>query len=428
MVIDLGEAGETTVLLDRIMLIEEDAVAIEETKKTLTDNGFEVSITRDGGQAQSIIQMNPPDLILMQVILPGESGFEICEWVKDHYPHIPVLVYSELSLESAFNLAHRVGADGYLTKPASTEKLLDMMQRVAESVWRACQERDESDEEEEQGKIKFRCRCGEKFKEKIENRGRYITCSACQERLRIPNQSFHNFIKDNTASSDDTASTALKPLKFVTVKCPSCMTFYKLGNVEGDWRRCPRCEYLHTGSLSIVGAPMSRAALESSLRVLRILNGKSKGKKLMLPEREVTLGRAPGCDIRHNSSTIGSRHCSMTPTEAGIHIRILDRTRATFIDGERITDEGILKAGSVLRVGMVQFRLVGENLSIEDELQRIQKWSQKEQVARERGVKMIAAGKETAAEAAQVIQQHWNILRKRAAGEETPVTVSSSKE
>jgi two-component system, OmpR family, response regulator len=377
MVLDLDESDKATAILNRIMLIEEDSAAVEETKKLLTDKGFQVSVARDGGQAQGTIRMHPPDLILMQVILPGESGFEICEKVKENYPRIPILIYTEVALESAVNLGERVGADGYLIKPVAPEKLLDIMQQVAEAVWQQAQEEDEGDTPED-GYIKFRCRCGQRFKEKYENRGKYTTCQSCQSRTRIPNKSFHQFITDETSTGDDTSSGGLQPLKFVTVKCPGCQTFYKLGNVQGDWRKCPRCEHVHTGSLSIVGAPMSRAALESSLRVLRILNGKSKGKKLMLPEREIVFGRDEDCDIRHGSKSVSGRHCSMVPTEAGIIVRDLGSERGTFIDGERVTDEGMMKAGSVLRIGDLQFRLVGEDLSVDEELQRVQKWSEKE--------------------------------------------------
>ena len=427
MVFDLEENESTKVLLNRIMLIEEDAASVEETRKLLTEKGYQVSVARDGGQAQGTIRMHPPDLILMQVILPGESGFEICEKVKENYPRIPILFYSEVSLDSAINLGERVGGDGYLIRPAAPEKLFETMQQVAEAVWHQAQEEDEGDMPED-GYIKFRCRCGQRFKEKYENRGKYTTCQGCHNRTRIPNRSFHQYWRDESTGNDDSATSGLQPLKFVTVKCLGCQTFYKLGNVQGDWRKCPRCEHVHEGPLSIVGAPMSRAALESSLRVLRILNGKSKGKKLMLPERKIVFGQDESCDIRHGSKSVSARHCTLEPTELGIRVCDLGSERGTFVDGERVTDEGLVKAGSVLRIGDLQFRLVGEDLSVEEEMQRVQKWSELEQKARERGIRMIEAGKETAAEAAQVIQQYWNIMRIRATGEEIPEAVVGTAE
>lgn len=414
MVIDLENQEQTEVPLHRILLVEEDPVSIEETKKILTAKGYTVSLAKDGGQAQGTLRMTPPDLILMQAILPGESGFEICEKIKQHHPRIPIIVYTEITLESAYNLAERVGADGYLVRPADPEKLFFMMKSCAEAVWERRIE--EESGEKEDGVIKFSCRCGQKFKEKFENKGKFTTCPSCQQRIQIPNRSIQQFITDQADRDQDSSSAELQPLKFVTVKCSACSTFYKLSSVEGDWRKCPRCEHVQSGSLSIVGAPMSRAALESSLRVLRVLNGKSKGKKLMLPEREIVFGRGEGCDIRNKQKTVSEKHCSMEPTPEGILIRDLGSEHGTYIDGERV-QEGILKAGRVLQIGAIKLRLIGEDLSVEEELQRVQKWSQKEQEARKRGIRMIEAGKETAAEAAQVIQQHWNITRKRMSGE-----------
>ena len=69
--------------------------------------------------------------------------------------------------------------------------------------------------------------------------------------------------------------------------------------------------------------------------------------------------------------------------------------------------------GQVLQIGALKFRLIGEDLSVEDEMKRVQKWSAKEGKAREKGVRLIEGGQATGAEAAQVIQQHWNITRKR---------------
>ena len=147
----------------------------------------------------------------------------------------------------------------------------------------------------------------------------------------------------------------------------------------------------------------------------------------MLPERKIVFGRDESCDIRHGSKTVSAQHCSLEPTECGIRVNDLGSERGTFIDRERVTGEGLVKAGSMLQIGELQFRLVGQDLSVEEELQRVQKWSEKEQKARDRGIRMIEAGKETAAEAAQVIQQYWNIMRMRATGEEIPETVGSSE-
>jgi two-component system, OmpR family, response regulator len=411
---------ESKAPLDRILIVNDDADQIAKMKSVLEGKGMAVTVARDGGQAHGAIRMNTPDLVLMQAILPGESGFEITEKIKQRNDRLPVLMLTEVDLDSARNLAERVGADGYLTYPFLEEDLTTIMRQIVDAVWKRTKE-DEEVGKAEKGVVRFQCRCGTRLSENFPNRGKFVTCKNCQEKVQVPNQTLHEFF--TIQSEVSTEADSLEPLKFVTVKCQSCSTFYRLANVEGDWRKCPRCDFIQEGSLSIVGAPMSRAALESSLRVLRVLNGKSKGKKLMLPQRKITFGRAADCDLRHGSKSVGDHHCTLESTDSGLLVIDLGSEKGTFIDGDRVHEESLLRAGSVLRIGELQFRLIGEDLSVADELNRVQEWAEREASAKQKGIRIVEAGKETAAEAAQVIQQHWNISRKR--GHEDPAAAAA---
>lgn len=405
--------------LEKILLVDDDPTWFEETKAALQPQGFDVSVARDGGQAQGVVRMRPPDLILIEAILPGESGFEIVEKLKQQHKRIPIIMVTSIDLDSARNLAERVGADGYVGKPWDLKALPAIMREVADNVWRLIEE-----EKSNEGVIRFECRCGNRLKEKLSNRGKHTTCTECNDRLQIPDQTIHEFVVHDPHIEEGESGT-LEPLKFVTIKCPSCSTFYRLSNVEGNWKTCPRCGVEHKGSLSIVGAPMSRAALESSLRVLRVLNGKSKGKKMMLPERKITFGTGADCDIRHGAKTINERHCTLEPTGKGILVEDLDSDHGTWINERRVAGKTLLRAGQVLQIGALKFRLIGEDLSVEEEMRRVQKWSAKEDRAREKGVRLIEAGKETATEAAMVIQQHWNITRKKMVESGAPVAADT---
>jgi CheY-like chemotaxis protein len=393
--------------LEKILLVDDDPAWFAATKEALQPLGFDVSVAKDGGQAQGVVRMRQPDLILMEAILAGESGFEICEKLKQQHRRVAIIMVTEIDLDSARNLAERVGADGYLVKPWDPKVLPELMREVADNVWRMIE-----DEKNNQGVIRFACQCGNRIKEKMSNRGKHATCPDCNERVQVPDQTIHEFVVRDSNSSE-TSKGALQPLKFVTIKCPSCSTFYRLSNVRGNWRKCPRCGTEQNGSLSIVGAPMSRAALESSLRVLRVLTGKSKGKKMMLPESKVVFGSGPKCHIRHGGSTVSEQHCSLEPTGKGVLVEDLGSEHGTWINSKRVSGKMLLRAGQVLQIGALKFRLIGEDLSVEDEMRRVQKWSAKEGKARQKGVRLIEGGQATGAEAAQVIQQHWNITRKR---------------
>lgn len=398
---------KTEAPLERILIVDEESNA-SGLQKELEERGFKVSTARDGGQAHGAIRMRPPDIVLIEAILPTETGFEITEKIKQQTDRVPVLMLTEIGLESARNLAQRVGADGYLTKPCDADLLCDVMREVAENVASRNRER----EKKEEGVIRFQCRCGKRLKERFENRGKYVSCSKCTDRVLIPNQTIKEFVT-RQVEKDEGSSADLQPVKFITVKCQHCSTFYRLATAGADWRTCPRCNKQQTGSLSIVGAPISQAALESSLRVLRVLNGKSKGKKILLPNTEITFGRAPDCAIRHNSKSVSEHHCRLKPTPRGVVVTDLESEHGTFIEGERLppNEERVLGPQALLWIGELQFRLLGEETTAEEEAGRVQNWSAKQDEAREKGVNLIEAGKDTAAEAAQVIRQHWNLTR-----------------
>src|SRR5688572_31000867 len=65
-------------------------------KGDLEGRGFHVSLAKDGGQAHASFVMRKPDVVLLDILLPGESGFEVCEWMKRTEPGIPVVILTEL--------------------------------------------------------------------------------------------------------------------------------------------------------------------------------------------------------------------------------------------------------------------------------------------------------------------------------------------
>ena len=211
---------------------------------------------------------------------------------------------------------------------------------------------------------------------------------------------------------------ALEPLNFVTVKCQFCGTFYRLtpGKME-EGRTCPKCHETQRGSLSIVGAPLSRAALASSMRVLLIRSGRYKGKKLLLPNEEVTIGRGKGCQIRDNSDEIAEEHCVLKPTAEGLRVRDLGTEEGTFVNRKRITEPVFMRPGDLLRIGPLLYQLAGHDMPDEAEktagptVSTAAAGVQTKQV--DKDTVLFKSKKSTAAEAAEVIQEHWELTRNR---------------
>ena len=140
-----------------------------------------VKIAKDGGQAQSFFVLQKPDFVILDLMLPGESGFEICDRLKHSDSTIPVLILTAIDSDESRDLATRVGADDYLTKPADPAVLVETIHRVAHDVWAKSRL-----ETKEQDRIRFHCICGKRFRVSAEHKGRSMNCPRCGEPLTVP--------------------------------------------------------------------------------------------------------------------------------------------------------------------------------------------------------------------------------------------------
>lgn len=169
-------------LAHHILLVEDDPASADSLKALLEEHGYRVQVAKDGGQAHSAFRMRRPDFVITDLILPGENGFELIDRMKRSDESVPVLVLSAISLEDSRLLSERLGADGYLTKPAAPESLLAEIKEIAQRVW----ERTHLGGQKEEKRIRFNCRCGKKFKVSPVHRGRTLTCPDCGEPLIVP--------------------------------------------------------------------------------------------------------------------------------------------------------------------------------------------------------------------------------------------------
>jgi DNA-binding response OmpR family regulator len=413
-ILQSGDLGEQHAVVRYIMVVDDNPDSARETKSILDQAGFDAKIFKDGGQVHGGIAMDRPDAVLLKLILPGESGFEICERLKKQDRFLPVVIYSEIELEAAQQLASKLGADGYIIRPCEPDTLVATIREVADAVWER-----QADERatKEKGEIRFRCKCGHRMKESLENRGKMVQCSQCQASVIIPERSVHQMIVKRSSAADAIAMN--DPMRFLSVKCQHCGTFYKLFSADLEKARtCPKCQKRQIGALSIIGAPLSRAALASSLRVLRILSGNLKGKKLMLPDQEITLGSDRSCQLKQQGEGIAPKHCTLKPTPLGILVKDLGTETGTLINNERITRETLLEPGGLLKVGSMLFRLVGQDRDVNATTFYNPKQAKAQEKADRKGVALFLSDKPTADEAADVIQAHWDILRKKSATKE----------
>ena len=115
--------------MKKILVIDDDEDMVEMLQLILTSRGYKV-LASPNGAFFSEMSKDMPDLILLDVLLSGEDGREICQRLKssDQTRHIPVILFSAHSnLSNA--TASRYGADEFLSKPFDLDELLDIVKK-----------------------------------------------------------------------------------------------------------------------------------------------------------------------------------------------------------------------------------------------------------------------------------------------------------
>jgi two-component system phosphate regulon response regulator PhoB len=109
-----------------ILVVEDEKSQVELLKYNLEHAEFTVSVASDGDKALSAIELEEPDLVVLDWMLPGASGIEICRQVraKSESKHLPVIMVTARGAEGDRVRGLETGADDYLVKPFSPAELI----------------------------------------------------------------------------------------------------------------------------------------------------------------------------------------------------------------------------------------------------------------------------------------------------------------
>ncbi len=117
----------------RILVVEDEESYREALQLGLTKEGFEVELAADGLQGLRSFTANPPDLVLLDLMLPGVSGIEVCRRMGELAP-VPVIMVTALDAEGDVVLGFELGAADYVTKPYPLRELVARIQAVLRRV------------------------------------------------------------------------------------------------------------------------------------------------------------------------------------------------------------------------------------------------------------------------------------------------------
>ncbi len=119
----------------RILVVDDEPDFASIVKKNLEKEGFSVEIAYNGVEGMDKVKANPPDAIILDVMMPEMDGYEMCSKLKsdEQYEDIPVLMLTAVANHvTSTRYSHHGGmsmeADDYLPKPASAEDITDSIQ------------------------------------------------------------------------------------------------------------------------------------------------------------------------------------------------------------------------------------------------------------------------------------------------------------
>jgi PleD family two-component response regulator len=110
----------------RILIADDNAQGVELLEAYLTDSGHEIQTAADGEETLKKVQQWKPDLILLDIMMPKISGFEVCKRLRADPAtrDIGILMVTALDQPSDIDRANEVGTDDFLTKPINKTELL----------------------------------------------------------------------------------------------------------------------------------------------------------------------------------------------------------------------------------------------------------------------------------------------------------------
>lgn len=110
----------------KILIVDDEPNIVTSLEYLMKKSGYEVSIARNGDEALALIGSFLPDAVLLDVMMPRKSGYEVCQQIRERpdWKHIKVVMLSAKGREAEVNKGLSLGADTYVTKPFSNQELI----------------------------------------------------------------------------------------------------------------------------------------------------------------------------------------------------------------------------------------------------------------------------------------------------------------
>ncbi|PWR70670.1 two-component system response regulator [Methanospirillum stamsii] len=116
-------------MVQKILIVDDTIKDLQSGSQLLTRSGFQVYTARNGEDALSLLEKKIPDIILLDLIMPGMDGIEVMRIIREKYPEIPVVLCTAADQEPIVRLAMLSGAFGVIVKPYDPDTMLRTIRR-----------------------------------------------------------------------------------------------------------------------------------------------------------------------------------------------------------------------------------------------------------------------------------------------------------
>jgi two-component system copper resistance phosphate regulon response regulator CusR len=114
-------------MIRKILLVEDESSVVSFIKKGLTEENYEVSVALDGPSGLQMAQQNEFDVIILDIMLPGMNGIEVCKEIRKQNKKVAILFLTALGTSENIVIGLETGADDYLVKPF---KFIELLARI----------------------------------------------------------------------------------------------------------------------------------------------------------------------------------------------------------------------------------------------------------------------------------------------------------
>ncbi len=120
------------VMTKSVLIVDDEPNIVLSLEFLMKQSGFDVHIAQDGEEALKMVSQSPPDLILLDVMIPKRDGYDVCQTIRADPRlkdiHIVMLTAKGREVEQEKGMA--LGANDYITKPFSTRELMELVKKL----------------------------------------------------------------------------------------------------------------------------------------------------------------------------------------------------------------------------------------------------------------------------------------------------------